>query len=328
VSESQRVTILDVAERAGVHPGTVSRALSRPEKVAPATRARVEAAAKDLGFVPNKAARGLITGRTGNVAVIVPDITNPFFASLVRSVEHAARDVDLQVLLVDTGENRAEEVRAADELSHDVDGMIVMAPRRLHREMEVLGATPTVFVNRPVQSRASVVLRSADAAGEALQHLAGFGHRHLAYLGGPRSSWAAVERRDAVRRMSRTTGVAVTDVDVAAPTFEAAYDAAEQAVSSGATAVMAFNDQMALGVLARLSALGVGVPEQISLVGCDDVPMAAMVAPALTTIAMPVVEAGEAAVHLLGSAETVQLSGALVIRASTGPADQTRTGGR
>ena len=87
----QRVTIVDVAERVGVHAGTVSRALNRPEQVAPETRARVEAAVLELGFVPNRAARGLITGRTGNLAVIVPDITNPYFASLVRSVERAAR---------------------------------------------------------------------------------------------------------------------------------------------------------------------------------------------------------------------------------------------
>ncbi len=333
VSGGQRVTILDVAARAGVHPATVSRALSRPEKVAPATRARVEAAAKTLGFVPNRAARGLTTGRTGNVAVIVPDITNPYFASLVRSAERAARGVDLQVLLVDTGEDRAEEVRAAQGLSRDVDGLIVLSPRRLHRDLGALGATPTVFVNRPVRSRASVVLRSATAAGAALRHLVGLGHRRLAYLGGPRGSWAAVERRDAVRRTSRATGVAITCIDLATPTFEAAYDAVEQVVSSGATAVMAFNDQVALGVLARLSVLGIGVPEQISIVGCDDVPMAAMVAPALTTIAMPVVEAGETAVRLLGTEESVQMSGELVVRASTGPAGRfpatgARGGGR
>jgi DNA-binding LacI/PurR family transcriptional regulator len=107
VREQRRATILDVAARAGVHPATVSRTLNRPEKVAPGTRKRVEAAVRKLGFVPNRAAQVMKTGRTGNIAVIVPDITNPHFASMVRAVERAARDADLQVLLADTSEHPA-----------------------------------------------------------------------------------------------------------------------------------------------------------------------------------------------------------------------------
>ena len=149
VRAARRVTIEDVAARAGVHAGTVSRALNRPEQVAPATRDRIEAIVRELDFVPNRAARGLITGRTDNVAVIVPDITNPTFAALVRAAGRAARDADLQLLLVDTGEHAEEEVRAARTLSHEVDGFVVLSPRRLHRELGALGSTPAVFVNRP-----------------------------------------------------------------------------------------------------------------------------------------------------------------------------------
>ena len=151
VRSPRRVTILDVAERAGVHAATVSRTINTPERVAPATRRRVEKAVRDLGFVPNRAARGLITGRTGNIAVIVPDITNPHFASLVRSVERSAREVDLQVLLVDTGEHPDEEVRAARTMFRDVDGFVVASPRRLHRQLDAFDAKPVVFVNRPVR---------------------------------------------------------------------------------------------------------------------------------------------------------------------------------
>lgn len=321
------VTILDVARRAGVHASTVSRALNRPEQVASGTRAQVEAAVQELGFVPNRAARGLITGRTGNVAVIVPDITNPYFASLVRSVERAARARDLQVLLADSGEDRHEEVRAGRALSREADGLIVVSPRRLHRELEVLGNTPAVFVNRPVKGRGSVLLRSAVAAGEALRHLAGLGHERLAYLGGPQGSWAAVERRTAVRSTGRKAGVEVVEIDVATPTFDAAATAVDAAVASGATAVMAFNDQVALGVLAGLTMRGIDVPGAMSVVGCDDVPMAGMVAPALTTIGMPVDDAGEAIVRVLGTTERVELSGSLVVRASTGPVTRHRSSG-
>jgi LacI family transcriptional regulator len=325
VRNAQRVTILDVAARAGVNAGTVSRALNRPEKVAAGTRARVEAAVRELGFVPNRAARGLITGRTGNIAVIVPDITNPFFALLVRSIERAARDEEMQVLLVDTGEQSDEEERAARTLGPEVDGLIVVSPRKLHRSLPDHAGTPIVFINRPARGRASVVMRSAAAAADALEHLAKLGHRRLAYVGGPRGSWAATERRDAVVRTGRAHDIEVLTVQADAPTVEAASPAVEAVLAYGATAVMAFNDQLALGVLAGLAQRGVRVPDDISIVGCDDVPMAEMVAPPLTTIRMPAGEAGAAAVRLLtGEPTTVELSGTLVIRASTGPAPSRR----
>lgn len=319
-----RVTILDVAARAGVHAGTVSRALNRPEQVAEETRARVEAAVRELGFVPNRAARGLITGRTGNIAVIVPDITNPFFALLVRSIERAARNADQQVLLVDTGERSDEEARAARTLAPEVDGLIVVSPRKLHRMLDDQASTPTVFVNRPVSGRASVVMRSAAAAADALRHLAGLGHSRLVHVGGPKGSWAAVERRHAVLRTGRASGIEVEAVQAAAPTVEGASAAVDVILERGATAVMAFNDQLALGVIAGLTRRGVRVPDDISVVGCDDVPLAELIAPPLTTITMPTDEAGAAAVRLLaGEPTTVELFGTLVVRGSTGPAQGT-----
>lgn len=324
--QSQRpVTILDVAARAGVHAGTVSRALSKPEQVSDATRERVEAAVRELGFVPNRAARGLKMGRTGNVAVIVPDITNPHFASLVRAIEHAARDVELQVLLVDTGEQAQQEVDAARSLANDVDGFIVLSARRLHRELGALGPKRAVFVNRPVSDHAAVLLRTGPAIDEALRHLAAFAHKTLAYVAGPRGSWAAGERRDAVRRTSRLLDMQVVEFPVTQPTFEAATAVVDGIVASGATAVMAFNDQMALGILTGLTKREISVPRDISVVGCDNVPMAAMVAPPLTTIGMPTIDAGAAAVALLhGGISTVELFGTFVPRGSTGPADPLR----
>jgi len=321
VRQPRRVTILDVAARAGVHPATVSSTLSRPEKVAPATRARVEAAVEKLGFVPNRAAQVMKTGRTGTIAVIVPDITNPHFGSMVRAVERAAREGDLQVLLADTSEHPREEVTAARTLAHNVDGFVVLSPRRLHRDLDALASKPAVFVNRPVRGYGSVLLRSAPAVHDALLHLAAFGHRKLAFLGGPSGSWAAVERKAAVRKTGDSSGLSVVTVDVAAPTFEAAADAVPNVLRTGATAVIAFNDQMALGVIAGLARLGVPVPGEMSVVGFDDVPMAAMVAPPLTTVGLPTEEAGATAVDLLRDAatSTTELFGSLVVRASTGP---------
>ena len=321
----QRVTIIDVAERAGVHAATVSRTLSRPDRVAVKTRERVMAAVDELGFTPNRAARGLITGKTGNVAVIVPDITNPHFGALVRAVERAARDADLQVLLVDTGEHSIEEVRGARALAGDVDGFVVVSARRLHKELDALESKPAAFVNRPVAGQASVLMRTATAMTDALQHLATFGHTRVAYLAGPARSWAAGERRAAVRKTGRARGITVVDVDVDVPTFEATVEAVDAIIAARVTAVLTFNDQMALGVMAGLSQAGLEVPRDVSLVGCDDVPMAAMVPPGLTTIHMPTAEAGAAAVALLDDGpRRVELSGTFVARGSTGPVTRRR----
>ena len=325
VGTPRRVTILDVAARAKVHPATVSRALTRPEKVAPATRVRVERVVEQLGFVPNRAARVMKTGRTGNIAVIVPDITNPYFGSMVRAVERTARDPSCR-FLADTGEHPSEEVKVARALAHDVDGFVVLSPRRLHRELEALGSMPAVFVQRPVRGHASVLLRSAPAVHEALIHLATLGHRDLVFLGGPTSSWAAGERRAAVRKTSGPVGMQVRMIDTPAPTFEAAFDAVPRVLDSGTTALMAFNDQMALGVIAGLARLGVSVPGDISVIGFDDVPMAAMVAPPLTTIRLPTDEAGVAAVELFQGegTPTTELFGTFVPRESTGKVTKRR----
>jgi DNA-binding LacI/PurR family transcriptional regulator len=320
VRHGERVTILDVAALAGVNAATVSRTLNRPEMVAAATRQRVEEAVSELGFVPNRAARGLITGRTDNIAVIVPDITNPHFSSLVRSIERTAREVGLQVILVDTGEHPDEEVRAVRSLAKDVDGYLVLSPRRLHLELDALGSKPVVFVNRPVRGRSSVVMRTAPAVEETLHHLASLGHTCMAYVSGPRRSWAAAERLRSVKKSGSRAGVDIVEFTVDPPTFEAVGGTVDEIMESGPSAVMAFNDQMALGVIAGLTRLGVSIPHDVSVVGIDDVPMAAMVAPSLTTIALPTVEAGAAAVRKLGDdPSTTELNGMLVIRDSTGP---------
>ena len=315
------VTIRDVAALVGVHPATVSRTISRPERVAPETRELVEAAIEELGYIPNRAARGLITGRTGNIAVIVPDITNPYFSTMVRAAEETARASDQQVILVDTGERPDIEESAARILAGQVDGFVVASSRRLHRSLDALAGKPTVFVNRPVAGHPSVLLRTAEAVKDSLEHLVGLGHSHVGFLGGPSRSWAAGERLKAVRRAARLLDVEVTELGIGEPTFDAGRDVTDSVVKSGVTAVVAFNDQMALGILSGLIERGIDVPGRVGVVGCDDVPMAGMVSPALTTIHVPTTEAGRAAVELLrrsdGTAtESIELHAHLVVRAS------------
>ena len=318
---NEPVTIRDVAARVGVNPATVSRTISRPDRVAPATRKRVEAAIAELGYVPNRAARGLITGRTGNIAVIVPDITNPYFSTMVRAADETARAADQQMILVDTGERPDVEVDAARILAGQVDGFIVASSRRLHRSLDALGGRPAVFVNRPVDGHPSVLLRTADAVNDGLTYLVGLGHARIGYIGGPARSWAAGERRSAVRRAARALGIDVAELGIGEPTFDAGRDFVGSLLDSGVTAVVTFNDQMALGVLSGLAERGVEVPGRIGVIGCDDVPMAGMVSPALTSIHLPTTEAGRAAVELLQRVDdaepvTIELHAHLVVRSS------------
>ncbi len=314
------VTILDVAKRAGVHPATVSRTISRPERVAPETRTRVEAVIAEMGFVPNRAARGLITGRTGNLAVIVPDITNPYFATMLRAADGAARADDMQVIVVDTGENADVEVSAARNLVQQVDGFLVASPRRIHLELDTLGEKPVVFGHRPGDGCRSIVMRTAGAVRAGVEHLVALGHTRVGFVGGPARSWAADERRRAVRAAAEEFAIELVDLGDGEPTFETGRAAGASVRSSKVTAVMAFNDQMALGVMSDLRERGISVPDDVSLIGCDDVPMAAMVSPALTTIHMPIDLAGRAAVELLANDDTadVELIAHLIVRDSTG----------
>jgi DNA-binding LacI/PurR family transcriptional regulator len=189
-----------------------------------------------------------------------------------------------------------------------------------------LGDTPAVFVNRLVRGHPSVVMRTAAALTEAVDHLAGLGHIELAYLGGPTGSWAASERRRAVTRAGQASGIRVHELAPGPPTFESGAEAVGAVVASGASAVIAFNAQLALGVMAGLANQGIEVPGEVSVVAGDDVPMAALTAPPLTAISLPTEAAGATAVRVLSEGDRhVELRAHFVPRGSTGPTRRQRS---
>ena len=293
-------TIRDVASAAGVSQATVSRALSMPELVRPATRARVESAARRLGYRPNRAARGLITGRTGNLGLIVPDLSNPFFASVVKGVQAAARAADYSVFIADTDEVADAEVDLMRALAKQVDGLILCSPRAPDAELAAVGEDSTVvLMNRRVGERPSVIVDNADGMRQAVDHLAALGHRRVAYAAGPRTSWSNDQRERGLRQAAEAGGTELAHVGHFPPQFEGGVAAADLVLASGATAVIAYNDVVALGLLNRLGARGVTVPHGLSVVGCDDIDMSAMSQPALTTVSVPKRSAGRATVGLL-----------------------------
>lgn len=309
------VTIRDVAKAAGVSPSTVSRALSTPDIVDAATRQRVLRVAAHLGYQPNRAARGLITGRTGNIGLILPDLANPFFPSVVKGIQSQAHENDYQVFVADTDEDASAELGLVSSLAKQVDGIILCSPRMKPAELrDAAGLAPIVLVNRKAASIPSVAIDNAEGMRLVVEHLAGFGHQRIGFVGGPRSSWSTKERLRCLRAATGRSRVELAELGHFAPTFDGGAEAAEGVLISGVTAVVAYNDLVALGLIGALRDLGVDVPGELSVVGIDNIGMSAMVHPALTTLSIPKEQAGRRAVDLL-----VQ-----VLAAPSGPAGGAR----
>lgn len=296
-----RATIDDVATEAGVHSSTVSRAINRPDLVNDETRVRVLDAVERLRYVPNRSAQGLASGRTASIGVVVPDITNPFFALVVRGATAAAHDVEHVVLLGDAEQSDEAEQRLIESLSRQVDGLIVCAPGDHYSDsLRAAPGLPVVFVNREVPDLPSVLVDQARIVTEVAEHLAALGHRRIAWIDGPSRNWSAGRRRAVVLDWA----AARDDVEVAVlpssePTFEGGVSVVGSVLDAGATAVAAFNDVLALGVMAGLRECGVDVPNEVSVVGSDDIPLAGMSDPPLTTMATPCREVGVRAVDIL-----------------------------
>ena len=328
------VSIRDVARRAGVSVATVSRAFTAPETVRATTRGRVLEVAAELGYRPNRAARGLITGRTGNIGVIVPDLGNPYFQSVLKGAQARARDADYAVFVSDSQESAAEEASLIGAMSKQVDGIVLCSSRLGAETLAALEPDPAVvLLNRRAPGRVTVSVDSAGGMRQAVEHLTALGHTRCAFISGPRRSWSNQQRLRGLSTAAGAAGVELIMIGPVAPQFDGGILAAEAVLASGATAVLAYNDLVAAGILSRVAQLGVVVPRELSVVGFDDIPLAAMLSPALTSVAAPTAQAGAVAVEaLLARLDTTaeppepvdrELPATLVVRGSTaapGPA--------
>ena len=317
------VTLRDVARAANVSTATASRALSSPEKVAASTRERIQQIASELGYTPNQTARALATGFTGMIGLVVPDIESPFFASIAKGVDARGRDTGRAVLIADTEEDGNLEYELVRRLLERVEGVILCSPRMSAENLEEVAQTgDVVLVNRQSGSIPSVSFDNPSGVRQALAHLRALGHQRIAYVGGPEAAWSDMQRRSALHEL---TDVEVVDVGHHRPVYRSGVATADLVIASGTTAVLCYNDLVALGVLRRLQDRGVRVPQDISVVGFDDIPTAALVSPALTTVSVPWATVGRRAVDLLvngGARDAVapELPVELVVRASTGQA--------
>ena len=298
---SSRPTIRDVAEAAGVSVSTVSRVLSRPEMFRESTRERVQAAAESLNYSPSRHAASLSTGKTGNIGLVIPNLTNPLFPEMVQAAQHRAGDAGFAALLADSDEDADREQKLIHALAKDVDGIIdfssLLPDDRVHATAAV---RPMVFVNRAVSGQRCVLVNAAQGMRLVLHYLANLGHTGVYYLPGPEKLWAAADRKVAAAVAAGEADVQLELGPAGAASFEAGAGHADRLIRGPLpTAVLCFNDVMALGLVSRLLAVGVRVPERISVCGWGGTRLAGYYTPPLTTVSMPLRHLGRIAVEQL-----------------------------
>jgi LacI family transcriptional regulator len=325
------VTIYDIAREADVAASTVSRALSQPQRVSDRTRAQVRAVADRLGYRPNPMARALPSGYTQTVALLVSDITNPHFFNVIRGAERQATAAGYTLILGNADESADVESRHVDRLTRGVDGFLLAASRLSDRQILGLAAeVPVALVNRRVGGVPSAVIDQHEGTRTIVDHLAGLGHRSIAFLSGPEASWMAAQRWQALSMAAGTHDLDAVRLGPFSPTIAGGTVAADAALESRVTAVVAHNDLLAMGVLRRFAELGTAVPNDVSVVGYDDTFGADFCPTPLTTLAGPVDEAASTAMEMLleqipepdrtWRPQEVTLPSSLTVRHSTGPA--------
>ncbi len=325
-----RATITDVARHAGVSLSTVSRVMNGNATVDPSLADRVRATAAELGYTANPLARSLVLGRTQTVAVVVPDLANPTFQDILRGLSRAAAVDGYHVLVADTAEQVDEERVLAVDTRRRTDGVVLCAPRMSTDDLAALlpELGPVVVINRAPQEAAPVVAADYGTALTSLvEHLHGLGHRHLLFLSGVAGSASNTARLDALAAARAAHPDLTVEEIPCGVDFDSGAAAADAVVASDATAVLAFNDLVAMGLLSAVGDRGIRVPQDLSIAGFDDIPFARYTTPPLTTAAVPAAQLGAdawAALHaqLRGTSPTAVATRTpkVVLRASTGPA--------
>lgn len=322
-----------VAERAGVALATVSRAFSAPTKLSPATLRRIEQASDELDYTVNLNARALRGQGSGVILVLLPDIGNPFFSLVLKGIEEGAREAGQAVLIGDTAgepalrERSARQIqaRAADALIL-LDGQVPFAVGSRARTR--LLRAPVVAVSERVRETAVpyVGIDNVAAAREVAMLLADAGHRHVAHIAGPGGNILSSERAEGFTAGAAARGLSIVGTVEGRFSIDSGREAAEAMLSwpRRPTAVFAASDEMAMGFIAAARARGVSVPEEIAVVGFDDIAFSELFAPALTTVRQPRHAMGRTAADLVvrwdaGRRGSIILAHDIVIRDSFGP---------
>jgi LacI family transcriptional regulator len=297
--------IKDVAREAGVSIASVSRVMNEHDNVRAETRDRVMAAVRSLRYVPHVGARSLITQRTSAVGVLLPDLYGEFFSEFIRGVDAGAREHGLQLLLSSVHGEGAEVAAAIRTMRGRVDGLLIMSP---HVDTALLdrnlpGTLPLVLINSPrVTSHPTTTIDSYGGARAMVRHLVSCGHVRIAHIAGPEDNFDASERQRGYRDEMARSRPEIEPIVLQGDFGErSGHEAARQlaARSERPDAVFAANDVMAVGCLTAFREAGLRVPDDIAVAGFDDVPLAALVSPALTTARVRIADLGRAALEQL-----------------------------
>jgi LacI family transcriptional regulator len=324
-------TLTDVAKRANVALSTASRAFSDPGRVGSDTLRKIRMIAQEVGYEPvaPRASSAAADSGHATIAVVVPDIANPVFAAFVKAAQGQGWHSRHTVVLADSDFDPDRERAVIAHLAGRVDGIAVCSSRLDAEEVVALcGRVPLVLVNREADGADCIVTDATEGLRQTVDYLTALGHRRIAYVQGSALSWSNRHRVGVVGELAEAHELELDVLDWQTETVDGGTAAAARVVASGATAVIAHNDLVALGVIIGARAIGVRVPEDLSVVGTDDIPFAAVSQPALTSISTPNARAGALSLELLGRAAAgdrqpprrLRLPTHLVVRGSTGPA--------
>lgn len=302
------VSMAAVAKRAGVSVATVSRVLNRQEGVTAKTRARVDEAVHALGYRVNHLATSLRTARSWLLLIMVPDLSNPFYIEVVRGIDRVARQHGYFVLLCDTGADPGRE-RSAFELlrTHRADGAICLDPDSIQQGLsQEINALPWVACCEfdPAMAVPYVGIDNQGAAAAAVRYLLSRGHRRIALIGADPAYLYARQREAGVHQALAEAGLTLAqewNIRVSGFSFLAGAEAAQRLLDAPQrpTAIFAVADALAIGLMHRLQEAGLRIPDDIAIMGFDDIPLAAQLNPPLTTMAQPMDELGAEAARLL-----------------------------
>lgn len=301
-------TVLDVAKLAGVAPITVSRVINRSGYVSEETRKRVEAAVDQLGYVQNSVARSLRSSRTNTIALIVSDITNPFFTSLARGVEDTASDAGYNVFFCNTDELIEEEEKYTQVLlQKQVDGFLLVPAHSSPHSIRLIQKhkIPLVIIDRWVPEVAvdSVRCDSEGGSYQLIRLLLSLGHRNIAMISGPKDVSTSIDRVNGYRKALEEAGLPFNETYLQYGEFiqSSGYELTKRvlALDPRPSAIFGANNFIAIGILKALNDSGINVPDDISVVGFDDLPERLVVSPFLTVASQPSYEMGCQATRLL-----------------------------
>jgi LacI family transcriptional regulator len=325
----KRARIRDVAAHAGVSVGTVSRVLAGNPAVKHGPLLRVKAAIEELGYRPNQLARALRSNRINVIGLLIPDILNPYFAQLANELERIAADAGYALILSSSHNDPNREARQLIAVLEQKPVAILFVPTSETLAADVPAPTRALSIDRPATGHAAITVDQQQGAGVALDHLVALGHRRIAYLAGPETTVNARERLDGFLKRAQAISASGVDLSINVHPGDFDFQSGEQIArqllqkprAERVTAIAAASDQQAIGAIRAARDLGLAVPSDLSVVGFDDITLANLIVPRLTTVQQPVADMAETAVRAVLAfdvpLESRQFLARLIVRDST-----------